>query len=147
MYWVPKTSTAPLNGQDVLVWRFFSQKEYIVCKYYDMGAKMDDDQKAPLSGFYRVNTKGKRIMIRDGVSYFMPLEPPKPLEETRAKQYRRGYKAALLRVMNHLESVAKIAVGGEAWAYKQVYEFIEHETRRIMVDGFIPKGEKNETKF
>lgn len=134
MYWIPKTTTPPLNRQDVVVWCYHTPGEYRLAKYYDIGTEMDDGQTASLSGFYTKNKTGKRLLIRSGVSYYLPLEIPRPTEETRAKQYRRGYRAALLRVLAILEARSKRALAGEAWFIKDLHSQIEHETRRIMRD-------------
>lgn len=136
MYWIHRTATPPLNKQDVLVWNYRRPTEYTVAKYYDMGAEMDDGQTAYLSGFYTKNKGGRRALIRSGVSYFLPLEVPKPAEETKAKLYRRGYRAALLRTMAILESMSRTAIAGEAWAVKALHTRLQTEARQVMNKGF-----------
>ena len=136
MYWVEKTATPPLNRQDVVIWNYYRPQEYRVAKYYDIGTEMDDGQTASLSGFYARNKTGKRSMIRSGVSYFLPLDIPKSSEETKAKLYRRGYRAALLRIMAILESMSRTAIAGEAWAIKGIYERLQEEARQIMKQSF-----------
>lgn len=137
MYWIHHTATPPLNKQDVLVWNYRRPAEYTVAKYYDMGAEMDDGQTAYLSGFYTKNKGGRRALIRSGVSYFLPLEVPKPAEETKAKLYRRGYRAALLRTMAILEDMSRTAIAGEAWAIKDLHTRLQAEAKEVMSKGYI----------
>ena len=134
MYWVPKSSSQPLNGQDVVTWNAFQPDRYLVAKYYDAGEEMDDGHMASLNGFYIRNKSGRRFLLRSGVSYYLPLEIPRPAEETKAKQYHRGYRAALFRTLAILEAMSKTSVGGQAWAIKDIHGRIEHEIRRTLVE-------------
>lgn len=132
MNWIP-SGTPPRNGEAVLVWREWEPGAFKLARFYDDGMEMDDGNLSNMKAFYIQSKVGKRIPLRAGVTYYLPLElPSEEKAEHRNKSYRRGYRAAVLHIMQMLEESGRTAVGSEAWFIKRFYERLQNEARRIM---------------
>lgn len=134
MYWIPKTAGPPLNSQPVVVYNEFHPGEFTLAVWYDAGTTKDDGNPAVFPGFYKRGKSGNRVQIRNGVSYYLPLDIPRPSGEEHKKQYRQGYQAALLWVFSRLEAMSQRETAGGLWVLNNLAKQIEDQimTARVV---------------